>query len=161
MKTIRKNQRFGEWKANRIAGKDKHGKILWSVTCSCGTTRNIVASKLTTGHSKSCGCFRATSNKLRTRHGHARKGELTRTYNSWRAMKERCENPSNISYPYYGGRGIRFGSRWKFFFKFLIDMGPRPLGKTLDRINPNGNYTKQNCRWTTPKEQTANRRSRA
>lgn len=79
------------------------------------------------------------------------------TGNSWRAMKNRCDNPSYWSYKHYGGRGIAYDPRWKDFAEFLADMGERP-GKeySLDRIDNNGNYTKENCRWVTQKEQVAN-----
>lgn len=79
--------------------------------------------------------------------------------NLWIGMKGRCNNPRNPSYKYYGGRGICVYKRWAdSFFNFLIDMGPKPVGKSLDRINNNGNYTYKNCRWATPKQQTDNRR---
>jgi hypothetical protein len=76
-------------------------------------------------------------------------------------MRKRCGNPLHISYSNYGGRGIKVCRRWlgkRGFINFLEDMGERPEGKTLDRIRVNGNYTPSNCRWATPKEQTANRR---
>jgi len=73
-------------------------------------------------------------------------------------MKSRCTYPSHPHYENYGGRGISVCSRWKFFENFLADMGARPAGLTLDRINSNGNYEPSNCRWATPKEQQANRR---
>lgn len=79
------------------------------------------------------------------------------TGNSWRGMRNRCDNPSYWSYKHYGGRGITYDPRWKDFGEFLADMGERP-GKeySLDRIDNNGNYTKENCRWITQKEQVNN-----
>lgn len=74
-------------------------------------------------------------------------------------MRQRCTNPSAPNWKNYGGRAITVCDRWKDFRNFLADMGPRPVGKTLDRFpNPSGNYEPGNCRWATPKEQRANRR---
>lgn len=94
-----------------------------------------------------------TENRSRGRVG-------TPTYSSWRGMIVRCEQPSQRAYPNYGGRGIRVCERWRGSFDaFLMDMGPRPEGCTLDRIDVNGNYEASNCRWATPKEQSANKRA--
>lgn len=93
-------------------------------------------------------------------HGHAR-GKCTPTYESWSAMKSRCNNPNHDSWKNYGGRGITVCDRWLHSFEnFLADMGERPEGKTLDRFpNRDGNYEPSNCRWATVAEQNANRRN--
>lgn len=85
---------------------------------------------------------------------------LTPTRNSWIAMWDRCERPGAASYKDYGGRGITVCERWTSFDNFLADMGTRPAGTTLDRINNDGSYEPGNCRWATPKEQRANQRPR-
>lgn len=82
------------------------------------------------------------------------------TYASWSNMKDRCRNPNNISFKNYGGRGINYCVRWEKFANFLEDMGYRPEGLSLDRINNNGNYCKENCKWSTRQEQNNNKRTR-
>jgi hypothetical protein len=105
---------------------------------------------------------RAKGQGART-HGHTRLVVgMTRTYNSWSNMIQRTTNPNRREYPRYGGRGIRVTERWLSpggFAAFLADMGERPEGKTLDRIDNSGNYEPGNCRWSSPKEQQGNRRN--
>ena len=94
-----------------------------------------------------------------TKHGHSfRNGKPSPTYNSWHKMKQRCLNPNCLEYKNYGGRDIKVCERWMDFENFLEDMGERPEGLTLDRINNDGDYEPGNCRWATWKEQNQNRR---
>lgn len=101
------------------------------------------------------------TSKPTIKHGHCKRGvPRTATYKAWCDMKSRCLNPNRQDFHYYGGRDIKVCDRWLSFENFLADMGERPDGLTLERLNNNGNYEPSNCRWATWSEQNQNKRQR-
>lgn len=149
---------FGSLTVLSCAGWDRKGQATWHCRCACGREVTVIGTNLRSAHSKSCGCRRAAVFKAAsTVHGHTSHTGKSSTYRSWRSMVQRCIYPKDIGYHRYGGRGITVCEQWRKFENFLADMGERPKGKTLDRINNDGDYEPGNCRWATPKEQNANR----
>lgn len=129
------------------------GNILWLCECECGNTTHRSKSSLRANPNLSCGCYHKHNHGI-VKHGMAR----TPTHGVWDAMKQRCLNPNNIAFANYGGRGISVCDRWKTFSNFHDDMGEKPPGMELDRIDVNGNYEPGNCRWATKKENNRNKR---
>lgn len=124
--------------------------------CDCGAYKDTRVDTFLSGNIVSCGCIDCH----KTKHGHARNNEKNRTYCSWQSMVDRCGNSKNPKYYRYGGRGVSVCVNWcgEFgFVNFLNDMGERPPNKTLDRIDNDKGYCKENCRWATKKEQMRNR----
>jgi hypothetical protein len=130
------------------------------VECNnCNQSIIVNRNNLLNRRTKSCGCLKKTNKiiKRRYKHGYSNiNGKRTPVYGSWFNMKQRCLNHNNPAYKNYGGRGITVCERWMKFKNFLEDMGERPEGKTLDRIDNDGNYEPSNCKWSTPKEQANN-----
>jgi hypothetical protein len=132
----------------------KNHRTFWVCLCDCGKELLVASGGIRGGWQKSCGCSR----RKPLTHGHTSTKERTPTYQSWKGMLNRCRTPSHNRYDLYGGRGITVCERWLSFENFLADMGERPEGKTLDRIDSDGNYGPWNCRWATSLEQRHNRR---
>ena len=157
-------QRFGRLTVLARAGHNRWGHALWTCRCVCKTECVVAGYNLRNGHTQSCGCRQRddlrAANAAKTTHGHARDGAATRTYVSWVSARTRCRNPHNPDFAYYGGRGIAFSPQFDDYSAFLLDMGERPEGMTLDRIDPDGDYEPGNVRWSTPLQQTHNRRPR-
>ena len=153
-------QRFGRLivlEAESLSNLKRH--IIWNCVCDCGKTKKTSGADLRNGHTKSCGCLHLdTVAELSTTHGHTKSKNRSQTYGSWAAMLTRCSNKNAMNYKYYGGRGIIVCENWKKFEIFLKDMGERPFGMSIDRIDVNGNYEFNNCKWSTASEQAANKR---
>lgn len=133
---------------------DKHRIGLFR--CACGNTREVVASHVRNGYTRSCGCLVNSPAIVAKWTTHGMHG--TPTYSSWQAMKRRCENPQDKDYADYGASGIAVCSQWSSSFDaFLADMGVRPSGTSIDRIDGTKGYLPDNCRWATPIQQNRNR----
>ena len=131
--------------------------------CDCGNLCLMTIHNVTRGTTKSCGCHSyKVSQKISIKHGHSGRvsnnGKVTRTYKSWTHMRDRCLNSNCKAYSNYGGRGITICDEWIKYENFLQDMGEVPEGHSLDRIDVNGNYCKENCRWADDITQSRNRR---
>lgn len=144
------------------ADRQPNGKNLlraFLCRCECGTEKIIAASNLSTGRTKSCGCLQREKAKLSNGAPVKHDQCWSPTYSSWAGMKDRCTNQNHKSYNNYGGRGITVCERWMDFRNFLEDMGERPSGTSIDRIDANGDYKPGNCRWATAQQQASNKRN--
>ena len=149
------NQKFGKLTAVRRLGASGYGS-LWLFECECGRWHASRAGHVVSGKTTSCGCARAQSiATINSRRATHRMSE-TSEYRAYVAARQRCRNPKDKSYINYGSRGIKF--LFASFAEFFSELGPRPPGKSVDRIDNNGHYAPGNVRWATHSEQQKNKR---
>ena len=143
---------FGRLTVVGLNHTDARYQRYWKVHCSCRTHTIVRGDHLTNAKIKSCGCLRQDTS---TKHGMSH----TSTYRIWKGMIQRCHNNKAPGYSNYGDRGILVCDRWKKFENFFADMGERPEGMSIERIDNDGNYEPSNCKWVTKKEQERNKRN--
>ena len=151
------NKKFGRLKVLRESKKRIGGSIYWICKCDCGKIKEVNSQHLRKGKIKSCGCLhKEFISNLNRKHGYYKRGE----YHTLEAIKQRCNNSNNIKFKYYGGRGIMICERWMMFENFLADMGERPEGYEIHRIDNSKGYYLNNCEWKEKSKHISDHRRR-
>ncbi len=160
MKTDLTGRTFGRLIVLSRAPKTFFKVKQWLCRCACGAHTVVPTEKLSSGNTRSCGCLRRdAAGKRSTTHGATKRGKRTGAFKSYMHAKMRCTNPRVKGYQNYGGRGVEF--RFDSFEQFFAELGHRPLGTTLDRIDNDGHYEPGNVRWATAIEQAQNKTPRS
>jgi hypothetical protein len=149
----RTDQRFGRLVVLSRYGTNALGKVTWECLCDCGAVTVVPSGSLVTGNTTSCGCLFIDTV---TKHGGCKKA----SYNTWRAMMRRCYNPKDKDFKRYGRLGVLVCQEWHSYSNFAMVMGEPDGDETLDRIDPYGNYSPENCRWAGVKTQNRNTKVR-
>lgn len=161
MNKIKPGDKFSKLTVVSLLGVNKHKKRVWKCKCECGNYSEVISSHLLSGHSTSCGCTRLERSIRATKKSNTTHGmRHTKEYVAWSEMKQRCYNPNEPNYKNYGARGIKVCDSWLHSFEnFYADMGKAPTGFSIDRVDVDGDYCKENCRWTDNKTQQYNKRN--
>lgn len=143
---------FGYLTVIKVIRRGRRKQAFADVICACGNLKRVQLHAMTSANTVSCGCLRFINNITHGKHD-------TPEYKIWSSMRQRCKNPQSQVWHNYGARGISVAEEWDSFAKFISDMGPRPSeDHSLDRIDNNGDYCKENCRWATINQQVKNTR---
>lgn len=156
---IKAGDKYNRLTAIKFNHRDDTYRQYWLFKCDCGNEKILSVNCVKMENNKSCGCLKKETTKNQGEKNKTHGMVNTKVYHSWESMKQRCLNKNDSGYRHYGNRGITICKEWLKFKNFYHDMGDRPRNKSLDRIKNNQGYCKENCKWSTSKEQANNRRT--